>query len=531
MLAAALALTAFGTAISPPVSDGVRWTAIQRSATTIEIRDDAYDTGARLDVPCRPVSITPEGSLLTACPDRYVIVDLATGGQTSNVAPPGAAVLAAGTHWLEERQNGSRRYVNRDTGEVTTLDVPDQHANLGALFGLGRPLCAPLRRVSERHAADAALYPADTWASFTSFQEFGDSAYAVSEASAAVLWRCGRAKPERIAGATGISVGGGYASWTKSRRAVVERLGDGRHISARAPVRAAVHTQRALYGFDGKHVLRAAFPTTVKGTRLHATALGSALGHLVSDGDRWVAVQRAASAIEIRDEAKGLKRLLSLPCAPVSISPAGVLLTACGHDSAADATDYAAVDLRTHAIRRFTVAEELSSGFTDAIAAGRHWVLIQGDSEHVAFRYYRNLDTGERRDDTGSREAADLDAASLTRPFCSPLRRALIPGTDESEARLVDASYPGGAAAVVDSQLWFCGDERPHGGGRETTVGGGWASWESSSDDGPLSDMVAERLSDRRRFVLPFGGETVVHTRRALYVLGEGRVYRAKLPT
>jgi hypothetical protein len=63
-----LALAALGTALSPPVSDGARWVAIQRTPTTIEIRDDEAGTTQTLALACSPDSISPGGTCSPTAP-------------------------------------------------------------------------------------------------------------------------------------------------------------------------------------------------------------------------------------------------------------------------------------------------------------------------------------------------------------------------------------------------------------------------------------------------------------------------------
>lgn len=271
---------------------------------------------------------------------------------------------------------------------------------------------------------------------------------------------------------------------------------------------------------------------------LTLVAFGTALSTPVSDGDRYLAVQRTPQSIEIRDDVKGLKRTLPLACRPISISAAGVLLTDCTPEGAT-ARQYAAVDLRSGRSSRFSVPEAVDS-LSDhrAVRAGRVWVAEEVSGYHWGHRQYRHRHTGEVREADERGVAVDLDSPELTRPLCTPLSRypqtVLPEWGDLPDDRWAPFDSYDGAVAVLSAGkvdapyglLWRCGSRTPQRIADTTrlTVGGGWATW--------LADGTAylQRAVEGRRIKVRGKATSVVHTRRAVYTVRNGHVYRARFP-
>ena len=152
---------------------------------------------------------------------------------------------------------------------------------------------------------------------------------------------------------------------------------------------------------------------------LALVAFGTSLSPPVSDGSRWVAIQRTATTIEIRDEAKGLKRTLALGCRPVSVSRGGVLVTSCDALSRA----YVVVDLRTNVHTRVNLPPD-PAGTTDSflVGAGRRWLATQTIGGHgLDYTGYTNRLTGETREVDERGAWADVDAPDVARPLCRPV--------------------------------------------------------------------------------------------------------------
>jgi hypothetical protein len=244
-------------------------------------------------------------------------------------------------------------------------------------------------------------------------------------------------------------------------------------------------------------------------------ALGAAIAAPVSDGVRWVAIPRAPGVVEVRDDLKGIKRTLRLPCDVVGVSRAGVLTTGC-----VDRT-YTTIDLTTGGRATFSVPQPADFAFDSALTVGRVWIEVYTSGYHFGGVRYVNRASGAVGA-VGPREYADLDAPALARPLCAPLRRPSDPA--DGSPPPVFTTDP--LASGWDDRLWFCGDKRPRRlrDALSLTVGGGWATWEVGNA------IEYERLRDRHRFESGGRSGDLVHTRRAVYVRDGGRVYRARLP-
>jgi len=269
-------------------------------------------------------------------------------------------------------------------------------------------------------------------------------------------------------------------------------------------------------------------------------AFGTALSGPVSDGERFVAIQRTPQTIEIRDDANHLKRTLNLPCRPLSISRAGVLLAQCSRDGW-DPADYTTVDLAGGKWEHFRAAplnDRDVEAFSWITRAGREWA-----EEHFAGHsdaggiYFRDLQTGEYRQLTDSASTPDLDSPSLLVPLCAPLRLfgpEVLDGPGDRDRFAPYDGYDGTVAALnaYDSKaetnyelLWRCGDKQPQRlrDAAGLTVGGGWATWDTRKA------AYAQRIKDRRRFKVSGKLEGIVHTKRAVYGTRDGKVFRARL--
>jgi hypothetical protein len=214
----------------------------------------------------------PRRHLLAYCPDQhaYTTIDLTTGAQQSftiaNVDGTGStSAFAAGRSWVaiyaygdhfddvfyRDLATGEERHAN-DAGEAVDLDSPT----------LGRPLCSPLKRppfVDETNALNprGGLVGA-SFAGGPAADVGGD------------LWYCGAPRPERP-GLVGLSVGGGFATWSVHDtdetliRAYAERLRDRRDFRLPVPADDVVHTAAAAYWAKGDgsgpfRLLRAPLP-------------------------------------------------------------------------------------------------------------------------------------------------------------------------------------------------------------------------------------------------------------------------------
>jgi len=271
-------------------------------------------------------------------------------------------------------------------------------------------------------------------------------------------------------------------------------------------------------------------------------AFGAALSSPVSDGERFVAIQRTPQTIEIRDDAKHLKRTLNLPCRPVSISRAGALLTECSISGTG--ANYTLVDLVGGQWRHFEATTSFpgyAEAFASASRAGRQWVQVTDQGYHWGVTEYRNLNTGEVRKLSSAGVMIDLDSPGLTRPLCAPLQ---LPAESEmwehisedvSGPRPFD-DYDGKVAAVnglsshdphrdYDALLWRCGDKRPQRlrDASHLSAGGNWASWIVGTAG------WAQRLKDNQRVKLSRKLDQVVHTKVAVYGTRNGKVFRARL--
>jgi hypothetical protein len=262
----------------------------------------------------------------------------------------------------------------------------------------------------------------------------------------------------------------------------------------------------------------------------------------VSDGDRFVALQRTPQTIEIRDDVKHLKRTLNLACAPVSISRGGTLLAECGPQS------YVAVDLLSGARTPVNVPFDAASptaNLSRAVAAGREWVSEEHNGYHWGNRVYRNLRTGETRSADEAGTAIDLDAPQLTVPLCAPITRSaqqsLYEWGDLPDAKWAPFdSYDGHVAALngVGAEpgaglLWRCGDARPRRIARAVglSAGAGWSTWLDRTVHADRPAWAQRVDKGAARVKLSRKAQSVVHTRVAVYTRqSSGRVYRGKLP-
>jgi hypothetical protein len=257
-------------------------------------------------------------------------------------------------------------------------------------------------------------------------------------------------------------------------------------------------------------------------------AFGAALSPAVSDGDRWVAIQRTPTTVEVRDDLKGLKWTLALECTPTSVSRSAQLVADC-EGTGTGSERYAVVDLRSR-VRADLVVEQAATGSTRVVGAGTRWVALHSTGTHEDLVSYLDRTTGAPRGLAARREVADLDRPGLTRTLCAPVRRPASPYAGEGLSGAFDDvttfdGYDGRAAVTSTGFVWRCGDARPRtiAGATSLTVGAGWLTWATTKA------VVAERLSDRRRFSFRGPSGPVAHTRKALYVTTAGEVRRGRL--
>jgi hypothetical protein len=258
----ALALTAFGVALTPPVSDDARWVALQRTARTVEVRDDVEGLRRilRVERGCGVRSVSRGGVLLIACPaGRIELVDLSTGAREQAQTPVLSGVseslsaVAAGRRWIAERHEGYHfsvlQYRDRVTGEVRLADGQREYPDLDA-DELVQPFCSPLVRFN------GPSDPYEVQGAFRPLTYDGHVGYAGKR-----FWRCGEARPRRIARARGLTAGGGWVTWVAGREVHVLRLRDGRRVHRRVrPGASVIHTARAVYVTRGRTVHRARLP-------------------------------------------------------------------------------------------------------------------------------------------------------------------------------------------------------------------------------------------------------------------------------
>jgi hypothetical protein len=254
----ALAFVAFGLARGVE-SDGARRVAIQRTPTTLEVRDDARRTRQTFGLApgCTLMSLSRGGIVLLLCRDDYQTIDLRTGERDVYADPVGeysdddAGYVAAGRYWLALDHVGAeghyedREYVERLTGEMRRADGLRIYGDVDSP-GLVKPLCAPLHRFGYEFPHNGA-----GWQPATS-----DGHAAVTERYGDELWRCGDRRPLRLGRTENLTAGGGWATW----RGGALRLRDLRRL--RLPRGYPQHTRRAVYLLHGRHLRWARLPAS-----------------------------------------------------------------------------------------------------------------------------------------------------------------------------------------------------------------------------------------------------------------------------
>jgi hypothetical protein len=252
----ALAFVAFGLALRVD-SDGARRVAIQRTPTTLEVRDEGRGTRAVLGLApgCGLQSLSRGGVVLLRCRDAYQTIDLRTGERDTYAPPipefpPDEQVdyVGAGRYWLarayDDYHYEDLDYVQRFTGEVRRADGLQIYGDVDAP-GLVKPLCSPLHRFGYGYPHNGAAWqPATSDGHVAVIERYGDD-----------VWRCGdrRAVASAI---QGVTAGGGWATWERGAL----RLRDVRRF--RLPRGHPVHTRRAVYLLRGTRLRRAPLPAS-----------------------------------------------------------------------------------------------------------------------------------------------------------------------------------------------------------------------------------------------------------------------------
>ncbi len=196
---------------------------------------------------------------------------------------------------------------------------------------------------------------------------------------------------------------------------------------------------------------------------------GPASYELRTNGERLVLSDTGQASADVYDAITRRRGNIGAPpgCRFADISRDDELLWSC-NDGSGVIQDFATAKRTMLPI--LTAPDVESPAYT---GLGRRWLRVRRGGYHYAYVVHVNRATGQMntaRDDN-RRQLFDLDAASLTRPFCRGMRRPLVPDDESgfrmepgplaiSSGRAAATTYTGDQYSGTTVLLQRCGDRQ-----------------------------------------------------------------------